>query len=385
MGIIQRYVIFETLKLFGVTIAITLLLMTVGGGAREGIRQGLPPQLVFSTMPYLVPEMLRFTIPGCLLFAVCSVFGRMTAAHELVAVKSLGIPPMRVIWPVLALSYGLSILTFEIYDVCALWARPGLRQLVTESLDKIAYSVLRVNGSFSRPGLSIIVKGVDGDQLLHPVITLDPSGDKPPITLTAEVARLWTDHAAGVLHVEARNGQLEVAGKASLSFPDRFEYDLAVNPPIADMENHASPADLGSRVIPAQIRRERGVVTDLEARCATATRAEASEAPSLKAELDTHRARLFRLRAEIPRRLSNGFGCVCFALLGIPVAMWGRSADTMSVFFLCFLPILLVYYPLLVTGENLARAGTLPLVSVWLADGVLLAAGLLLLKRMLRH
>ena len=57
----------------------------------------------------------------------------------------------------------------------------------------------------------------------------------------------------------------------------------------------------------------------------------------------------------------------------------------MSVFFLCFLPILLVYYPLLVTGENLARAGTLPLVSVWLADGVLLAAGLLLLKRMLRH
>ena len=29
-------------------------------------------------------------------------------------------------------------------------------------LDKIAYSVLRVNGSFSRPGLSIIVKGVDG-------------------------------------------------------------------------------------------------------------------------------------------------------------------------------------------------------------------------------
>jgi lipopolysaccharide export system permease protein len=74
-----------------------------------------------------------------------------------------------------------------------------------------------------------------------------------------------------------------------------------------------------------------------------------------------------------------------FALLGIPIAMRGRASDTMSVFFLCFLPILLIYYPLLVTGENLARAGVYPPLSVWLANTVLFAAGAALTWRSLRN
>ena len=112
MAMLRRYVIFETLKIFLVTIAVTLLLMVLGGGAKEGLKQGLPPQLVAQILPYMVPEMLRFTIPGCLLFAVCSVFGRMTAANEITAIKALGINPLAVIWPVLILAYGLSIVTF---------------------------------------------------------------------------------------------------------------------------------------------------------------------------------------------------------------------------------------------------------------------------------
>jgi lipopolysaccharide export system permease protein len=105
----------------------------------------------------------------------------------------------------------------------------------------------------------------------------------------------------------------------------------------------------------------------------------------MEQQISGHRARLFRLQAEVPRRLSNGFGCLCFALVGIPVAMWKRSADTMSVFFVCFLPILVIYYPLLVAGENLARDGTLPQYSVWLADGAMLVAGVLLLLRLARR
>jgi lipopolysaccharide export system permease protein len=65
--------------------------------------------------------------------------------------------------------------------------------------------------------------------------------------------------------------------------------------------------------------------------------------------------------------------------------MHSRSSDTMSVFFLCFLPILLVYYPLLVTGENLARAGVYPAWSVWLANAVFLAVGAALTWRSLKH
>jgi lipopolysaccharide export system permease protein len=83
--------------------------------------------------------------------------------------------------------------------------------------------------------------------------------------------------------------------------------------------------------------------------------------------------------------MSNGFGCLCFVLVGIPVAIRSRSADEMSIFFLCFLPILLVYYPLLVTGENMARAGIYPQYSVWLADVTLLLGGVVLMYRATRN
>ena len=385
MGILRRYVVFETLQSFGVALIALLLVMTLGGGVKEAWSQGLPLDLMLSSLAYILPESLRFLLPGCLLFAVCSVFGRMAAANEIVAIKSLGISPLRVIWPVLALAYLLSILTFELYDVCAVWGRPGLRQLVTGSLDRIAYSVLEKNRSFSRPGLSIIVKGVDGGQLLQPLITLDPRDGKPSVTLTARTATLRTDPEKGTLHLEAEDGQLDLTGKGSFSFPDRIERDIVINPPDPEMENHLSPAELWTRVIPGQIAREERLVAELAAALAIARREHSPQADQLSQQHEGHRARWRRLQAEIPRRLSNGFGCLCFALIGIPVAMRRRSSDILSVFFVCFAPILVVYYPLLVLGEHLARDGYVPLLSVWLADGVLLAVGVALLWRGQKH
>lgn len=386
MKTIKRHVVCEILKIFFVAITITILLMTLGGGAKEGIRQGLPPGIVLQTMPYIVPEMLRFTIPGCLLLAVCSVFGRMTASNEIVAIKSLGINPMRVVWPVLVIAYLLSIATFAVYDVCALWARPNLRRLVEDSVDEIAIGYLKANGAFTTRGLSIVVKGVDGDRLLQPVINIAGRGKTPPITLTAREARLHSDESLGTLRFECRDGQVEAPGKASVRFPDRFVHDVVLRQPKVNPEDRTSPAGLGSRIIPMQIAREKARVSKLEQQLsAQLPSEETTVAADLRKDLDRRRARLFRLQAEIPRRFSNGFGCLCFALVGIPVAMRGRSSDTMSVFFLCFLPILLVYYPLLVTGENIARGGFHPELSVWLADAVLLVIGAVLLWRTMRR
>jgi lipopolysaccharide export system permease protein len=385
MGILQRYVILETLKLFSVTAVITLLLMTLGGGVREGLRNGLPPHLMLRGMPYLIPEMLQFTFPGCALFAVCSLFGRMTAANEMLAVKSLGINPLKVIWPVLILSYFLSIVTFEVHDLCAVWARPGLRRLLTESLDEIAYGVLRTSGAFTRQGLSIIVRGVRDDVLLQPLITYDPGNGKPLVTLTAQEAKLVVNADTGTLRLECRNGELEVSGTGRLSFPDEFVHELLLDPPLPDPDNHLRPSELRCGVIPQQIRREQRLLGQLERDLETALRQGAAPDANLSSQAEERRSRLFRLQAEISRRLASGFACSCFVLLGLPVAIWSRSSDVTSVFFLCFLPILLLFYPLFVVGENLARAGVWPYCSVWLADAVLSIIGVGLLWRVLRR
>jgi lipopolysaccharide export system permease protein len=158
-----------------------------------------------------------------------------------------------------------------------------------------------------------------------------------------------------------------------------------INKPDPRPDDSQSPAALGSLAIARQILREKGLVDELGAKLSASDASAGADTKQIQANLDHHKTRLFRLQAEVPRRFSNGLGCLCFAMIGMPVAMWRRSSDAMSVFFVCFMPILLVYYPLLVIGENMARDGVFPQLSVWLADSVLFAIGTVLLLRLMRH
>jgi len=95
--------------------------------------------------------------------------------------------------------------------------------------------------------------------------------------------------------------------------------------------------------------------------------------------------RLFRLQTEPWRRWANGFSCLAFVLVGAPLAVRMRSADVWSSFIVCFLPILIVYYPLLAYGVDLSKSGELPPYSVWIANVVLMAVGYWMTRRMLRR
>ena len=94
---------------------------------------------------------------------------------------------------------------------------------------------------------------------------------------------------------------------------------------------------------------------------------------------------IYRLRTESYRRWSNGFTCLCFTLIGIPVAMLWRHADGLTNFFVCFLPILAAYYPLLMLGEHLTTSGMLPPIAFWMGNVVLAVPAIALLRWNNRH
>ncbi|MCC9607294.1 LptF/LptG family permease [Blastopirellula sp. JC732] len=380
MRTIQTYVVWEVFKIFFLCLLASVLLMVVGGGLNEGLKKGLPPGIILGMMPYFVPEMLRFTIPGCLLFAICTVFGRMAASNEIVALKSAGINPIEIIWPVLVATYGLSFVTFGLYDVCAGWSRPNMHRIIIQSLDDTAYSMLRTQKSFSMRGFSVRVKGVDGRRLIEPFITVQPTGGGPEVTLTAEEAQLESNPETGALQVVCRNSFIESGDGTSFWQAEPFVQQITQLGTLDQDLNSASPAALTLQNIPAQIAREAKLLED------TIYSLQMGRDPdSVANEAESHQKRLWRLQAERQRRLSNGLGCFCFACVGIPVAMWRKTSDNVTTFFLCFLPILGVYYPLLVTGETMARDGVFAPYSVWLADVVLLAIGGLLLWKLNRN
>jgi lipopolysaccharide export system permease protein len=93
---------------------------------------------------------------------------------------------------------------------------------------------------------------------------------------------------------------------------------------------------------------------------------------------------LHRLKTEPYRRWANGFSCLGFALIGAPMAIRRRHGEFWGSFFVCFLPILLVYYPMLVGCVDWAKDGVIPPATVWLGNFVLAAWGVWLLRRVIR-
>jgi lipopolysaccharide export system permease protein len=382
---IQRYVVWEVLKVFLAVLTATTLLMVLGGGVKEAIRQGLPLALMVEILPYMLPEMLRFTVPGCLLYAVCIVYGRMSGANEVVGLKMAGIHPAAIMWPVVVLALMLSVVTFKFYDLCATWGRPNLARTLIESVEDIAYGILRAERSFSTRKVSITVEDIRGRKLINPIIVLNGKGDEPTLTLTAAHAEIRTDVERQLLRFICHDGELDVAGQTRLWFSDTEEQVVPFDDSPHANPERLSPAALGVHAIPRQIRHEQECLLSLHTQQVARQKRQEPQDPSVAKALRNHQLRLWRLCTEPYRRWSNGFNCLSFALLGIATALSWRLADNLTIFFVCFLPILLVFYPLLVLGEYVATKGLLPPASVWLPNVVLTGVALILMRRVIRY
>ncbi len=102
-------------------------------------------------------------------------------------------------------------------------------------------------------------------------------------------------------------------------------------------------------------------------------------------QLERARQRLHRLETEPCRRWASGFSCLAFVMLGAPLAIRLKNSDLMTTFGVCFLPILILYYPLFAFGLDRAKNGALPPYFVWLGNLVCFAIGLWLLRKIARY
>ena len=101
--------------------------------------------------------------------------------------------------------------------------------------------------------------------------------------------------------------------------------------------------------------------------------------------LETERSHLHWIESQIHRRWTNGFFCLAYVIIGIPVAMRVRSRDYLTSFFACFLPVVVFNHPLHNICIKMAEAGRAPSMMPWVGDVVLILLGYGLLSRALRH
>lgn len=85
----------------------------------------------------------------------------------------------------------------------------------------------------------------------------------------------------------------------------------------------------------------------------------------------------------IHKRLSQALSCMSFIIIGIPLGIRLRSRHLMVGFGASFMVILLIYYPLVVTGFVLAEDTSMPVTpALWGANGIIFLGGAFLLRKL---
>ena len=380
---------------FLLALAALTLMMIVVGVVREAAMQSLPLTQVVRLIPYILPDALRIAVPVTLLLAATSVYGRMSGANEVVAAKALGISPMAILRPTFIAAFLLSLVTVWLNDLAVSWGRNGMQRVVVEAVEEIAYSMLRAQKSYSSPSFAINVRQVEGRTLLRPTLSLQARDDNPAVTITAEEAELQSDHAAGVLKIILRNGTLTVADKVTVRFPDVYEQEVQLRDASRAKNISGLPSWEALRAIPGQIAEQKETVEQLEKEMAARAAYQMlcgdfqdltdREWQARARHLMLAQGRLYRLQTEPHRRWSAGFSCLCFAWVGAPMAIRLRKSEFLTTFFICFAPILVVYYPLLAYGVDGAKSGTVPPCAVWAGNVLLLCWGAWLLRKVIRY
>ncbi len=375
---------------FGLTLLMVVILI---GSEAWRMNLGLLPTL--RLVPFVLPTALVFAVPGTILFTVCLVYGRLSADNEVIAIKSAGISPLTILWPAFGLAFMLSVVAVWLNDVAFSWGQAGVQRVVLQSVEEIAYGMLRTQRSFANPRFSIIVKGVEGKKLQRVTMKFQPTDDVPLITLNAVEAELRSNLQRNTLSLVLTDAQLDMGDGIWSSLPGTTIQEIPLRYASAREIKEDSPAYVPLRRIDHEITQQQASIRQLEQVLAAEmgmalatgeleSLAEPIWRPRRKT-LDDAYTRLHKLRTEPWRRWASGFSCLAFVLVGAPLAILWRRADVMSTFFACFFPILVIYYPLLAFGLDRAKAGALPPYTVWIANLVCVAIGYWLLRRVVRY
>jgi lipopolysaccharide export system permease protein len=191
------------------------------------------------------------------------------------------------------------------------------------------------------------------------------------------------------------NADIIMPDGARIQYPGVLERNIPLDEASRKGGGTRSPSDLPMYAIPEEIAHQRSYIrlVDQQLAAKAAQQMISGDFAGLTAgswNSDQKQAveanqRLYRLQMEPYRRWANGFSCLCFVVLGAPLAIRMRNADFLTSFFMCFLPILIFYYPLMAFGVSQAKSGTFPSWGVWAGNVILVVIGWRITKQIIRY
>jgi len=393
MKLLQRYLFMELLRVFLLlVIALTFMLVFVGV-FQEATQRGLGPVQILQIMPFVVPSMLPFTIPATLLLSVCVVYGRVSGDLEVTAAKAAGISALSMLMPAFALGGVLTVGSFMLTNYTIPWAVGNIERIATQAMEDIFLDILATQHMVSDAdrGYSITVHEVRDRTLIDATFRYR-TRDHSQLTVRAEAARIRFDLENDEIRLLLKNAVGSRPGSDSTGEIDRHELAFplpraitklnARNYTISTLQTKIGERSAAQDVSQQQLAQHTamtlltGEFEELNSRDVTRYRNS-----NRKATIEER-----KLRTEIHGRFSMAASCLFFAFVGGPFSMLQARRQFMTSFIICFLPILLVYYPVMFLMANLCKTGSVqPVWAMWIPNAILLIAGLTIFRSVVRH
>ncbi len=394
-GILQRMILWELTKVFLIALVGITGILLMAGIIAEASQQGLGPGQIFAAIPLLIPSTLPYTIPATTLFATCVVYGRLAADNEILAIKSAGVNILTVVKPALVLGLAMSAVTLGLYYEIIPYTHRLLRGLIFEDAEELIYSILKKQLMLSHPQTpySMYVKGVRGRKLQEPVIRHKDNQGEVDLVARADEAELRVDMPHKMILIHMRNCTSYSPDGSRAYFLERT-WEVPLPKDFGD-DKDRRPRDM---TWPEIVDRRAEMDEDAEKLAAllsvNAAMMLLTDVPwdlpqhlqNLREKMQHSQHQSLALDIELLMRPALSLGCLCFILVGCPVGIWFSRSDYLSSFITCFLPIVFIYYPLLLCGTGMARDNKLPpLPLVYGADMVVGLMGVFLFWRLLKN
>lgn len=392
MRLLERSVFWELIRVFAALLSALTVFLVLGGVFTEARTQGLGAVQILQILPYVVPSLLPFTIPATLLLTVCVVYGRMAGDLEVIASRAAGISTMKLLWPSFFLASLMSCCTFMLTDQFIPWARSHIQETIILAMEQIVLDELRSQSQFLDPrnGVMVTVMGVREKTLIDPVFRIQPPGGAL-ITIQADEANMEFNPVDEEVSLRFRNAYIYTKAGGMWAEEHREIIRLPrdnrrVSP--RDLSIHSIRYELGEISRRRTELNEQRVIalamnlTLADFRSLTETRFRFYEM-TLK-QLDE---REIKLLTEIHSRVALACSCFFFVLLGSPISILLAQRNFLTTFFFCFLPIVVVYYPLTMLCIRLSQSYSLfhPSWTMWGGNLLLFLAGSTFLHRVLRN
>lgn len=380
MRTLHLYLTRQVLATLAMTVAVFTFVLVLANVLREILALLINGQAslggIAEAFALLFPWVLVFALPMGMLTAALLVFGRLSADHELTAVRSSGISLVSLISPVLILSLLLCGLSAWINLDLAPRCRVAYKHLMEDMGEKMATSLLP-EGRATTIANNVIYVGEKRGEEMQDIRIYQTNG--------ADWDQAW---------IEARSGRLVITN----SVPTLYLYDVKML-----HRKYGKGADaFTSSVFPLSLGKSldkqgdwKPDLTDMTFRQLQEELRELERQPTLPiGDLTIDEAVKMKqvlaaftvdptlpVRVQMHRQVAFSFACLGFTLVGIPLGIRAHRRET-NVGIAMALGLAIVYYVVVIVGLALhTRPEFAPQLIVWVPNFIFQAAGAVMLWR----